>query len=54
MINENRHLIDYNNKKAIAVGTNIYSIGLNNRWKLNQTTIYIYTSCRKLIAHNAL
>ena len=28
------------NRKAITVGTNIYSIGLNNQWKLNETTIY--------------
>ena len=53
-INENRHLMECNNGKAIVVGTNIYSIGLKNHWKLNKTTIYIYTSCGKPIAHKAL
>ena len=29
-INENKHLMDCNNKNTIALRTNIYSIGLNN------------------------
>ena len=33
------------------VETNIYSIGLNNQWKFNKTTIYIYTSCGKPMKH---
>ena len=56
-VNENRHLMECNsncNRKVITVGTNIYSIGLNNQWKLNETTIYIYTSFGKLIAHKTL
>ena len=56
-INENRLLMECNsncNRKAIAVGKNIYRIGLNNQWKLNETTTYIYTSCDKPIAHKAL
>ena len=53
-INENRHLMEWNNRKAIALGTNIYSIELSNHWKLNETAIYIYTSCDKPIAHKAL
>ena len=56
-INEKRYLMECNsncNRKAITVGTNIYSIGLNNQWKLNETTIHIYTSCGKPIAHKTL
>ena len=33
------------------VETIIYSIGLNNQWKFNKTTIYIYTGCGKPIKH---
>ena len=50
--NENRHLMKCNidfKKKAITVGMNIYSIGLNNQWKLNKTTIYRNESCGKPI-----
>ena len=53
-INENTHLMDCNNRKTIALGTNIYSIGLKNHWKLSESTIYIYTSCGNRIALKAL
>ena len=56
-INEKRYLMECNsncNRKAITVGTNIYSIGLNNQWKLNETTIYIYTSFGKKLCEFSL
>ena len=46
--------MECNNRKPIPMGTNIYSIGLNNHWKLNETTIQIYTSCGKQIAQKLL
>lgn len=52
--NENRHLVECSsscNKKAIAVGKNIHSIGLYNQRKLKSTTTYICRSCGKLVTY---
>ena len=42
------------NRKAITTGKNMYSIGLNNQWKLNEITISTYTSFGKPITHKTL
>ena len=56
-MNENRHLTECSsncNSKAVTVGMNIYGPELNDQHKLNETTIYIYTSCGKPIKHKTL